>query len=54
MACDPSSRSRGEYLVALSDVDESEPTRPVMLLLVAAGDTLVVEDSLLPRERSSQ
>jgi hypothetical protein len=52
IACDPSSRGRAEYLVALSDVDESEPMRPVMLLLVAAGDKAIVEDSLLLHNES--
>lgn len=46
LAVRPASHGRGEYLVALSDVDESDPAKPVMLLLVSTGAKTVIEDRM--------
>ena len=50
MACDLAPGLEHEYLVALSDADNSEdgiPEKPVMLLLVAADEKIVVEDRVV-------
>jgi hypothetical protein len=45
VACEPDRNAPREYLVALSDADEQQlAAKPVMLLLVAAGKSVVVED----------
>jgi hypothetical protein len=47
MACGPNQGAQHDHLVALSDVDDVQiPARPVMLLLVAVGTKIVVEDSV--------
>ena len=47
IACAPDQGSQHEYLVALADADDQQiAEKPVMILLVAAGKTLVVEDSV--------
>ena len=48
LACDEGQATGREYLVALSDAADAEafPEKPVMLLLVAVGKRIVVEDSV--------
>src|SRR6266404_2881929 len=45
IACEPGPGAQHEHLVALADADDHEiPAKPVMLLLVAAGKKIHVED----------
>ncbi|HYL77128.1 MAG TPA: hypothetical protein VEU96_23130 [Bryobacteraceae bacterium] len=45
--CEPDQGAQREHLVALADADDRQiPTKPVMLLLVAVGKKIVVEDSV--------
>jgi hypothetical protein len=47
MACGADNAAQREHLVALSDVDDLQiKAKPVMLLLVAVGKKIVVEDSV--------
>jgi hypothetical protein len=47
IACEPDQGAQQEHLVALADADDHQfATKPVMLLLVAAGKEVVVEDSV--------
>src|SRR5258706_7305082 len=48
IACEPGPGAQHEHLVALADADDHEiPRKPVMLLLVAAGKKILVEDSVI-------
>ena len=54
IACDPVQGAQQEHIVALSDADDHEiHGRPVMLLLVAVGKKIVVEDSVTPHNAAS-
>ena len=45
IACEPGRSASREYLVALADADDQQlPARPVMLFLVSAGKSIVIED----------
>ena len=47
IAGEPDQEDQHEYLVALADADDHEiPAKPVMLLLVAVGRKILVEDSV--------
>jgi hypothetical protein len=45
IACEPDQSAQHEHLVALADADDQQiKAKPVMLLLVAAGKKIVIED----------
>lgn len=47
-ACEPDPVAQHEYLIALADADNHQiPEKPVMLLLVAAGKKILVEDRVI-------
>src|SRR5229473_6545145 len=48
IACEPDQGAQHEHLVALADADDNQiAAKPVMLLLVAAGKKILVEDSVI-------
>jgi hypothetical protein len=52
--CGPGQVDQHEYLVAVSDIDDSRiAAKPIVLLLIAAGKTIVVEDRVTPRNTAN-